>query len=412
VTPSPERQADRRPGRVRGGDALAFALMLFYVLATLALALMAVVATELQRDFQLSASQTGLLTSVFMLVYGLVGIPAGILAARWGGRALALSAAFFIAGSLVFALASSYPGFMVGRILQGLGGGMVLPVSSPVMAWSLAPEARTRGWGLFASGKGLGSLVALLVLPGIAVAGGFRGVYLFTAGLALVVGAVTLSQRPVRALPPSTVEAASLGALGRMLKAVALNPRVVLLGLFNAASISVGTGVLVWTPDFLAQQYGSNTDIAAYLTAGLALAQLIGAPAGAWVAIRLGRMPVIVGAMVAMTAATALVPVVPGRVPVFVMVVLVGFFSMAYFSPRFAVIPDVVSKPEHVGPASGLINLLGFGISTLAPWLFGLVLDRGRGFVAGYLVLAAFGAAGVLGAAFFKTGASSKVARP
>jgi MFS family permease len=409
VTAGSTPDIERRPGRVRGGDVLAFALMLFYLLSTLALAMVAVVSTELQEDFQLTASQIGLLTSGFMLAYGLVGIPAGMMAARWGGRALALSCFLFVAGSLVFGLSSSYAGFVVGRVLQGLAGGMVLPVSSPVMSLHLAPEARTRGWGLFASGKGLGALVALVVLPGIAVAGGFRAVFLVTAGIALVIGAVTLAQRPVRALPAEAATGTSTRGILRTLGAVTLNRRVLLLGLFNAASIAVGTGVMVWTPDFLTQEYGSSADIAAYLTAGLAVAQLVGAPVGAWVAGRWGRMPVIVGAMAAMTVATVLVPVVPGRVLVFVMVVLVGFFSLAYFSPRFAVIPDVVDEPEHVGPASGLINLLGFGISMLAPWLFGLVLDRGRGYVAGYLVLAVFGAAGVAGAAFFKLRGRSDV---
>jgi MFS family permease len=387
---------------VRGGDTLALALMLFYLMSTLTLALMAVVSAELQAGFGLSAAQTGLLTSGFMFAYGAVGIPAGIMAARWGGRVLALSCALFVMGSLVFGLSSSYTGFLVGRILQGLGGGMVLPVSSPVMARYLAPEVRTRGWGVFASGKGLGALVGLLLMPSIAVIGGFRAVYLVTAGLALVVGAVALAQRPVRALPAEAAEATSLRAMGRMLGAVAINRNVLLLGVFNAASLAVGTGVLIWTPDFLSAQYGSSAGVAAYLTAGLAVAQLLGAPAGAAVATRWGRMLVIAGAMIAMTVATALVPIVPGRLLVFVMVVLVGFFSLAYFSPRFAVIPEVVARSEHVGPAAGLINLLGFGISTLAPWLFGLVLDRGRGYAAGYLVLAAFGAAGALGAAFFK----------
>lgn len=280
---------------------------------------------------------------------------------------------------------------------------MTLPVSSAVMARYLAPQASTRGWGLFASGKGLGALVALLLMPGIAVLGGFRAVYLATAGLALVVGVVALSQKPVRALPEkASTFLASPRDLGRMLGEVSANRNVLLLGLFNAASLAVGTGVLIWTPDFLAAQHASNADVAAYLTAGLAVAQLVGAPAGASVAIRWGRMPVIVGSMVAMTAATAAVPLVPGRAMVFVMVMLVGFFSLAYFSPRFAVIPEVVAKPEHVGPAAGLINLLGFGISTLAPWLFGMALDGGWGYLAGYLVLAAFGAAGAIGAAFLK----------
>jgi MFS family permease len=376
--------------------------MLFYLMSTLTLALMAVVTTDLQARFHFSASALGLLTSVFMFAYGVVGIPAGIMAARWGGRVLALSCVLFIAGSLVFGLASSYGGFVVGRILQGLGGGMVLPASSPVMARYLAPEARTRGWGIFAGGKGLGALTALVVMPGVAVLGGFRAVYLATAALALVIGVIAFGQRAVRALPKEPLESVSPRAMGRTLGAVTFNRNVLLLGLFNAASLAVGTGVLIWTPGFLSAQYGSSAHVAAYLTAGLAIAQLAGAPAGAAVAMRWGRMPVIAGAMIAMTVCTGLVPIVPGRVLVFLVVGLVGFFSLAYFSPRFAVIPEVVPSLEHVGPAAGLINLVGFGISTLAPWLFGLALDHKLGYVVGYLTLAAFGAAGALGAAFFR----------
>ena len=376
--------------------------MLFYLMSTLTLALMAVVTADLQARFHFSASALGLLTSVFMFAYGAVGIPAGTMASRWGGRVLAFSCALFVAGSVLFALSSSYAGFLAGRILQGLGGGMVLPASSPVMARYLAPEARTRGWGIFAAGKGLGALTALAVMPGIEVLGGFRAVYLATAGLALIMGTVAFGQRAVRALPAEPLESISLRATGRLLGEVTLNRNVWLLGLFNAASLAVGTGVLIWTPDFLSAHYASSADVAAYLTAGLAVAQLAGAPAGAAVTKRVGRMPVIAGAMIAMTICTGVVPLVPGRALVFILVALVGFFSLAYFSPRFAVIPEVVSTLEHVGPAAGLINLIGFGVSTLAPWLFGLVLDHELGYPVGYLTLAAFGAAGVVGAAFFK----------
>jgi MFS family permease len=388
------------PGR--SGDLLSLTLMLCYLMATLILALMAVVSTELQQEFGLSASQIGLLTSVFMFTYGAMGIPAGSAAARWGGRVLAVSCALIVLGSLVFALSSSYAGFLVGRILQGLGGGMVLPVSSPVIARALAPDMRARGWGIFASGKGLGVLVGLLAMPGVAALGGFRAVFLVTAGLAVVIGAIAFSQKPVRELPAESSEATSLRAQSRMLGATLANYRVWLLGLFNASSIAIGTAVMVWTPDFLIAEHGSSVGVAAYLTAGLAVAQLVGAPAGAGGAARLGRMVVITGSMFAMSAAAVLIPVVPGRALVFVMVALVGFFSFAYFSPRFAMIPEVVARPEHVGPATGLGNLLGYGISTLAPWLFGVVLDRGLGYFAAYLVLAVFGLAGVVGSFFMR----------
>jgi MFS family permease len=398
-------------GLPRGGDALALTLMAFYLLSTLTLALMAVVTTELQRRFGLTASELGLLTSVFMFAYGAVGIPAGTFASRWGGRVLVVSCALFVAGSVTFGLSSSYPGFLVGRVLQGLGGGMVLPVSSPVIARFLSPEARNRGWGVFASGKGLGTLVSLLAMPGIASLGGYRAVFLVTAGMAVVIGAVALAQKPVRALPVASAEVTSLRAVGRTLAAVAVNRKVLLLGLFNAASLAVGTGVLIWTPDFLQSRYGSSAGVAAYLTAGLAVAQLIGAPTGAAAAIRWGRMPVITGSMVAMSVVAVMVPVVPGRALVFFTAALVGFFSLAYFSPRFAMIPDVVGGLEQVGPASGLINAVGFGISTLAPWLFGLVLDHGLGYLTGYLVLAAFGLAGAVGSLFFRVPAKAGAAQ-
>ncbi|HEY5529700.1 MAG TPA: MFS transporter [Thermoleophilia bacterium] len=405
VPPGRDSAGDVAPvstGTTRNGDTLALTLMVFYLMSTLTLALMAVVTPELQRRFGLSASQIGLLTSAFMVAYGVVGIPAGVAAARWGGRALAVSCAFFVLGSVLFALSSSYAGFVIGRALQGLGGGMVLPVSSPLLAHALAPARRNRGWGVFASGKGAGALVALLAMPSVATLGGFRAVYLVTAGLALVIGLAALYQKPVRARPDHPEEATSFRALGGALGTVAVNRRVLLLGLFNCASLAVGTGVLMWTPDFLHHTYGTSVGVAAYLTAGLAVAQLVGAPAGAAGAARLGRMPVIAGSMVMMTVVCVLVPVVPGEILAFVMVVLVGFASLAYFSPRFAMVPEVVERPEQVGPATGLINAVGFGLSMLAPWLFGLVLDSGHGYFVGYLVLAGFGAAGALGVLAFR----------
>jgi MFS family permease len=386
----------------RSGGSLSFVLMVFYLLSTLTLALMAVVTPELQQSFGLSASQLGLLTSVFMFAYGAVGIPAGVGAARWGGRVLAMSTAFFVIGSVVFALSSSFSGFLVGRVLQGLGAGTVMPVCSPVIARCLPLEARNRGWGVLASGKGLGALVGLLLMPSIAALGGYRAVFWATAAIALVIGVMALSQKAVRQLPVVTRDAASLRAVGGSLGRVALSREVLLLGLFNAASLAVGTGVLIWTPDFLQGEYGSSAGVAAYLTAGLAMAQLMGAPGGAFASDRWGRMRVIAGSMIAMSVFTVLVPLVPGRVLVFITVALVGLSSLAYFSPRFAMVPEVVARSGDIGPATGLINTLGFTISMLAPWLFGLALDVGLGYVVAYVILAAFGAAGVLGVLFFR----------
>jgi MFS family permease len=64
-----------------------------------------------------------------------------------------------------------------------------------------------------------------------------------------------------------------------------------------------------------------------------------------------------------------------------------------------------VAKPEQVGPATGINTIMGFAGSLIAPWLFGLFLDAGeqssRSYLAGYLMLAAFGVAAVVGMFFF-----------
>ncbi|MFH0916196.1 MAG: MFS transporter [bacterium] len=403
---------------------MAFTLMFFFAMSALTLSLLPVVAADVRERFALSGSQIGLLTSVFMFSYGGIGIPAGVAAARWGGRVLAASAACFVLGSLVFGLGSSMAAFLVGRGLQGLGGGMVVPVCSPVLAHVVAGHRLNRAWGIFGTGWGAGIMLALLIMPSVARAGGYRAVFLATAGLGLAVGVAALSQKAIRALPQHPEGATTFRALGRALGAAATNRRVWLLGLFNGAGLAVGVGVLVWTPEFLHIKFGSSVSVAAYLTAGLGLTQLVANPLGATSAARWGKLKTILVSLSAMTVTTALVPLAPGLWLVFVFVVLAGFFTMTYFAPMFGLVPEVVRRPEQVGPATGFINIVGFGVSLLTPWIFGLLLDtlgsgsagtgpggsggEGRGFVAGYLLLAAFAALGTAGVAGFVTSKRTK----
>jgi MFS family permease len=370
------------------------------------LSLLPVVTTELRNVVGLTDAQIGLLTSVFMGFYGAAGISSGIGAARWGGRLLGVSCGCFVVGSLIFGLSSGFTGFLVGRAIQGIGGGMVVATCSPVMAHALPPERLGRAWGIFGSGWGLGTMAALLIMPSIQDAGGYRAVFLTTAGLALVVGVAAMSQRAARALPRHPEGATTLRGLAVSVGAVITNRRVLLLGLTNVAALAVGVGILAWTPSFLQDVHGSSEAISVYLVAGLGAAQLLGNPLGALGAARWGKFWVIVGSVIIMTVVTAVVGVLPGVPLTFAMVLVVGFFSMTFFPPMLGYIPEIVAKPEHVGPATGINTTMGFIGSLIAPWIFGLFLDAGnrsgRSYIAGYLMLAAFGVVAMAGMAFFR----------
>jgi len=235
----------------RGADLLAVSLMFIFVMGALTLTLIPIVTAELRDGVGLTNAQIGLLTTVFMGFYGVSGISSGIGAARWGGRLLVVSCGCFVVGSLIFGLSSGFGGFVVARAIQGIGGGMVIATCSPVMAHALPPERLGRAWGILGSGWGLGTTGALLIMPSIQHWGGYRAVFLVTAGLGLAVGLAAWSQEAVRALPQHPEGATTPRGLASALGAVITNRRVALLGLTYSAALVIGVGVLQWTPSFL-----------------------------------------------------------------------------------------------------------------------------------------------------------------
>ena len=388
----------------KGADALAGSLLFLLIMSAVTMSLMPVITDQL-RGMGLTDARIGLLTSVFMGFYGASGVLSGIGAARWGGRLLAASCFCFVVGSLVFALSAGFPGFLVGRALQGLGGGMVTTTSTAVMAHSLPRERLGRALGLWGCGFGVGTMVALFVMPVIEEAGGYRAVFLTTAGLALAAGVAVLAQRAVRVLPHHPEGTTSFRGLAASLGAVLTNARVILLGLFNTAGLALGMGALVWAPSFLQDVHGSAETVSMYLIAGLGVAQILGNPLGIVAAKRWGKFWALFVGVLLSTVPTVIVGYMPGVVLPSAMVIVAGFFGMYFFPVMLAFVPEVVARPDQVGPATGINTLMGFVGSLVAPWVFGLILDAGGrsegAYQAGFAMLGLFGLAALAGLGAF-----------
>jgi predicted MFS family arabinose efflux permease len=403
-------------------DALALTLMSFLALNAVSLSLVPIVAQQLQDRFSFSASQIGLLTSAYSLAVSLIAIPAGLAAQRWGGRIMLVAVAVFALGSLLFALGTSFESFMIARFLQGVGAGAGVPVGTTLIAHAITPSRRSRALGFFGAGMGAGMIGSLLVLPSVQRAGGFRAVFLAAAGLSVFVAAGAVCQRAVRATPARDDEAGTLRAAGEALSAAVRNPGVLLIAVMNLAGLAVVVGLLTWTPGLLHDHSGSSLAVAAYLTAGVGITTLVGNPLGALAQTRWGKAPTLAVTLGMCCVTTALIPLAPGLTATFVVVAIDGFFAAAMLPPLLGSIPDVVARPEQVGAASGLMALLTFGGSLLAPWFFGALLDaHGRGagqagYFDGYVMLAGLALAGALAAGVFwvmrRRGTGAPVPRP
>lgn len=85
-------------------------------------------------------------------------LPMGRTADRWGIRRLMMAGfALFTASSLVCGLAPSFPVLVFGRLLQGIGGGMLSATSLAAVGYYFPPESRGRGIGMVSAASAVGA---------------------------------------------------------------------------------------------------------------------------------------------------------------------------------------------------------------------------------------------------------------
>jgi len=409
--PSSARQGDipGGGGLVAGhrADLLALALMLLFAVNAFLMVAIPIVRIELQDTLSLSSSQVGLLTSIYTFTYCALAVPMGMAAARWGGRTVMAAIGLIVVGLVLFAVSSSFGWFMAARFLQGCGAACAMPVGTAIIVRAIVPERRDRALGIFGAGLGFGTVVGFVSLRFAQEVGGYRAVFWVILGLAVVTGVAVLLNKAVRTAPPHSREETSAANLLHGLGKVAVNPRIWLLVIINTTASAVTVAVIVWAPGFLEDQRDA-LNLAAYLTAALGVAQLVGNPAGAALMGRWGKPATLLAAMGAMTVFTAAVPLPPGLLPAFVLILIVGFLTIAPLPPVLGSIPEIVSRPEDIGPATGFIGVTNLIGMVSAPWIFGLLLDAyGRapgepGYLIGFLALAIFPLIGALAGLIYR----------
>lgn len=386
----------------RTADTFAAVLLAFVALQTIGTVMLPVVAPFLQDHYALSDAQVGLLTSAFALAIGVGAIPMGLGSSRWGGPTLYMAAALFLAGSLLLAVAGSYGWMLAARFVQGLGAGAGMPVGTALITRFVAPAWRHRAFGMLGAGTGVGTVLTLLILPGVAEAGGYQAACVAAALVGIALAVAVASHRALRSRP-AHVEMPHVAALFRALGRASMSGRALLVAVMNFTVVGTVVGILTWTPQFLHDQYGMAFAAAAYLSASLGVAQIIGNPLGAVVMHRWSKTGVLIAGLLLTVVVLLLVPVGLGLVVTLAAVLAVVMLTGAVLPPSLAIIGDVAHGNEAMGATTGLVGLLNVIGSIIAPWAFGALLDAmgtapgDAGYTAGYWMLAGFALAGALG---------------
>lgn len=100
--------------------------------------------------WQLSSQQLGFVVAAVLLGSVLSSLFAGMIADLIGRRgAMLLAGLLFTASIPIMALASGYTPLLLGRLLQGISGGLIGVVIPLYLAEVLSPERRGRGAAMF-----------------------------------------------------------------------------------------------------------------------------------------------------------------------------------------------------------------------------------------------------------------------
>jgi len=160
----------------------------------------------LREAFQIDNRRVGLVMIAFILASLCSTAPLASLGDRYGRRPIYLiSISLFALGSLVIALAPSFWAVVLGRVIQGIGGGGIIPTASAVIADALPPKERGRALGLIGATYGMAFVLGPPLAGLVMVALDWHWIFLANLPIAayvLFLGARALpTQRPAGVLP-------------------------------------------------------------------------------------------------------------------------------------------------------------------------------------------------------------------
>lgn len=355
-------------------------------------------------DFNLSASEMGVVMSAFFAGYALFQIPGGILSDRFGARKVLV---FAIAWWSIFTLFTGYASSLIGlvliRICFGIGEGIGPAATWKSLAvWTPASE-RGRANSIMMSTNSLGPALAPLFVVAIMSYWGWRAVfhYLSIPGFLLCIWVwFTLYDNPKEKKGVSEEELRELeedsSAQGVEQKRltfmqVLATPVVWKSFLLLFFSNTVAWGYMSWLPTYLVKSRGlamGQMGIAASLPF---FAGFIGAIVSGYLmdgALKKHRFHYVIVTQLCMALFLYLMFTAESVTTLMIFNVIAGYFCFCCVASVFS-LPMMEVPKEIAGRAMGIVNTAGQLAGFLAPIIVGLLITTAADGIQNYNV--AFG---------------------
>lgn len=370
---------------------------------------------QVMRDFNVTASTIGLLTSIQFFVYTGLQIPMGILADRYGPNFFLIVGAILTGGgTIIYSLGTHEFVLFFARMLTGTGDATIWVNMVLILGQWFKVKEFVRLIGLAGMTGSLGFLLATVPFSAWIDLLGWRGAF-FSAGLLLCLCGIllyfVLIKKTKNILLNESVSVSkefqrenTWGILRRIFS----NRQAWALFLCHFGVVGAYVGFIgSWAVPFGMDVYGmTRSEVSQLIMIGL-IGALIGAPLTSWISARLETIKkpyVIVHIIILLSWAVFLL--FKGNPPSGILIVLFFIIGYGYGASAltFAVVRQSFPLKES-GIVSGFANTGGFLSAVLLPSIFGIVLDQfetitgsiGNGYYYGFYTPVIFSLIGLMG---------------
>lgn len=343
----------------------------------------------LMRELNMSLSSAGLLTSFFAIAGLVLALPAGKIIEKTGLKNTSLiGMACVFAGSILGSLSRSVGIMLLSRVIEGIGAGLVIVLSSAAIARWFTAKRRGLAMGLWNADIPVGIIIMMLIGPAMVAEWGWTSVWWLTTILAAVAFLLFLF---LFRDPPGMVEETAAGKTGELKiqqREVARKPNMWLLAaIFFILNFTLAGAIVAFYPTFLNAVRGLDMQIASLMNAVSIVGVLISAPIAGAMVDRFGARRLLIGS----TLISVIVLAFPFQVTSMPAIVIVSFLMGLLSGPisascMTAVVEALEGKMEIVEGGMAMMALARSGGMVFGPALMGPMVV-GLGWIGGGWIL-------------------------
>src|SRR6516165_3370287 len=335
-------------------------------------------APRFREIFHLTATQTAFLVAVPVLLGSLLRIVTGMLADRFGGRAVFAVLMLVVAiPAYIVPLVASYQSLLYVAFFLGIAGSSFAVGVGFVSRW-FPPEKQGGALGVYGLGN-IGQSAAVFLGPVLAAVVGWQNIF---RGAAVILVAWGIAFYALARNSPKTV---CPPGLGEMLGLLARERLSWVLSLFYFLTFGGFVAFSIYLPVLLKDQFGLKPTDAGFRTAGFVVLATLARPLGGWLSDKIGGARVLNAVFLAI-APLALLMSWPSMLPFTVGALGCAFLLGIGNGAVFKLVPQYF--PKQVGTVTGLVGAMGGLGGFFPPLLLGFFRDHLHAVWPGFLLLA------------------------